>query len=247
MSLIKQNERVEDLQCNGGKIIQNPLWYNFANDPILLVNFAKIKKDATVCDLCSGSGIISILVALKSRAKQIFGIEIQECVAEVSQRSVMLNNLENKIKIFHGRIQDYEQFLSKGSVDVVFCNPPYFKKNESFLNENEIKAISRHEIELNLEDVIRVASELLNSKGQFYLVHRAKRIQEISFLCSKYDLSIKELMLVQSNAKCEPHLVLIKAVKQGEFGAKILPNLVLNNLDGSFTEEVNKLYLKQKL
>lgn len=247
MNLLNENERIEDLQCNGGKIIQNPDWYTFANDPVLLVNFAKVKKDAVVCDLCSGSGIISILVALKSKAKQIYGIELQECVAEMSQRSVKLNSLEQKIKIFQGRIQDYAKFLNKCSVDIVFCNPPYFKLNENFINENNVKALSRHEIELRLSDVVRVASELLNSKGHFYLVHQAKRIQEISYLCTKFDLAIKELMLVQADEHSEPHLVLIKAVKNGNAGTKILPNLKLNNLDGTFTEEVNKMYAKEKI
>ena len=247
MNLINQNERIEDLGCKGGKIIQNPKWYTFANDPILLVNFAKVKKDAIVCDLCSGSGIIAILVALKSRAKQIYGIELQECVAEMSQRSVQLNNLEEKIKIYQGKIQDYSKFLPKCSMDVVFCNPPYFKKGESFLCDNQIKSISRHEIELNLEDVIRVSNELLNSKGQLYLVHKAQRLQEILHICTKYNLYIKELMLVQAGEKVEPHLVLIKAVKNGNYGTKILPNLILNNPNGTFTEEVNKMYAKEEI
>ena len=242
MNLIKSDERVDDLQCKGAKIIQNPHLYTFANDPILLVNFATIKKRATVVDMCSGSGVIAMLVALKSDAKIVYGLEYQSVMAEMSERSVLLNNLQDRVKIICDKAQNYGKYIQKTSVDVVFCNPPYFKKNSKKTCDNAIKTIARHEEAITLEEVVKSASEMLNSKGVFYLVHQAQRIQEICSLCSKYSLAIKELMLVQANKQSEPHLVLIKAVKDGGQEMVVLPNLILNKKDGSFTTRVKKMY-----
>lgn len=244
---LRKNERIEDLQCNGLKIIQNPDMYTFANDPIILVNFAKIKKGAKVVDLCSGSGVIDILVAGKSRAEVVYGIELQECMAEMSERSVALNNMQEKIKIINAPIQDYAKYLRKAFADVVFCNPPYFKNENLAKKQNEIQKIARHEIKITLEDVVKVASELLNSMGEFYLVHQASRLQEICTLCSKYGISIKELLPIQAKQKNKIHLIVLRGVKGGGEYTEVLNPLVLNNPNGSFTEEVNKLYSKKSL
>lgn len=247
MNLVRSDERVDDLQCNGAKIIQNSNLYTFANDPILLVNFAKIKSNATVVDLCSGSGVIAILCAVKSDAKKIYAIEIQNVLAEMSERSVKLNNLCDRVKVINDDIKNYSKYLNRASVDVVFCNPPYFKKNSKKPCDNIVKTIARHETQTNLEEVVKIASELLNSKGSFYLVHQAERLQEICAVCSKNKLAIKELMLVQANKESLPHLVLIKAIKDGVQETKILQNLFLNKKDGTFTTIVNSMYNKKSI
>ncbi len=247
LNLVNNCERVDDLQFKGAKIIQNPNLYTFANDPILLVNFAKIKSSATVVDMCSGSGVIGILCALKSNAKIVYGIEIQQVMAQMSERSIALNNLTDRVRIINDDIKNYVKYIQKASVDVVFCNPPYFKKDTKKICDNNVKTIARHEIYLTLEDVIRVASEMLNSKGEFYLVHQAERLQEICALYTKYKLAIKQLMLVQSNREEKPHLVLVKAVKDGASGTEILPNLVLNKKDGTFTTKVQKIYKNKSI
>ena len=246
-SLIKSDERVDDLQVNGAKIIQNSNLYTFANDPILLVNFANIKKNATVVDMCSGSGVIALLVALKSSAKKVYAIEVQTVMADMCSRSVELNGLQGKIQVVCDKAQNYSKYITKASVDVVFCNPPYFKKNSKKVCENQIKTIARHEVEITLKEVIMCASEMLNSKGTFYLVHQAERLQEICAYCSKNNLAIKELMLVQANKQAKPHLVLIKAVKDGVQEVQVLPNLILNKKDGTFTTEVKKMYSRKSL
>ena len=247
LSLIKSNERVDDLQCNGLKIIQNPTLYTFANDPILLVNISKIKKNAKVVDLCSGSGVIAILVAGKSRASKVFGIELQECMADMSKRSVDLNNLNDRVQIINDRIQNYNKYMDKCSIDVVFCNPPYYKKDCLKTGDNQVRNIARHELELSLEDVVKVASELLNSKGEFYLVHQSLRLQEILFLCTKYRIGVKDITFVQANNKVNPHLVLIHGVKDAGYGLIVNKNIILNNPDGSFTIDVKEMYNKKSI
>lgn len=239
---LRDGETLEDLQINGAKIIQNHAYYTFANDPILLVNFARIKKNSVVVDLCSGSGIIALLVALKSQVNVVYGMEIQQVMADMAMRSVEINNLQNKVQIIQDRIQNYSTHLKKASVDVVFCNPPYFKVGSKKQCENDIKTIARHEVQVTLNEVVKVASELINSKGEFYLVHQVDRLQDICALCDKYKLAIKEMMLVQATQNKPPHLVLIKAVKDGANEVKILPNLILNNTNGSFTTKVIKMY-----
>lgn len=247
MSLIKSNERIDDLQCKGGKIIQNSQLYTFANDPILLVNFASIKKGAKVVDMCSGSGVISLLVALKSDAKVVYGLEIQNEMADMSKRSVELNNLQDRVHIICDAVQNYSKYIAKASIDVVFCNPPYFKKNSKKICDNSIKTIARHEVAITLQEVVMYASEMLNSKGVFYLVHQAERLQEICAYCNKYNLAIKELMLVQANKESKPHLAIIKAVKDGAQEMVVLPNLILNKKDGTFTTKVKKMYNKKSI
>lgn len=242
MNLLKNDERFDDLQINGGKIIQNSNLYSFSNDPILLTNFSRIKKNATVVDLCSGSGIIGLLVALKSDAKKIYCIEYQQVLAEMSERSVLANNLQNRVFIINDKIQNYKKYLQKSSIDVVYCNPPYFKISNEVMCNSDVKTIARHEVEVTLSDVIKTASELLNSKGEFYLVHRTERIQEICFLCSKFNFGIKRISFVKSRENASPHLILLQAIKDANCETKFDCDVVLNNPNGSFTKQVNKLY-----
>lgn len=227
MSLVRDDERLEALDIGDAHIIQNPNFYTFSSDAVLLANFVKAKKGAVVFDLCSGSGIVGLIIALKQNVKRVHLIEAQPCMADMSERSVVINNLQDKVFVKCCLIQDYAMHFSRCCADVVVCNPPYFKQGHKKQNENAVKSIARHEVLLNLEDVVRVASELLNSKGEFYLVHQTFRLQEIFSLCTKYNLAVKSVQMVQPKPSAPAHLVLIRAVKDAALELVMKQNIVL--------------------
>jgi len=242
-----EDERIDDLQCKGMKIIQNKRLYNFSTDPILLVNFSQIKKDSVVVDFCSGSGVIALLVAVKSQARKVYCVELQEALANMSQKSVILNGLEDKIEIINDSVQNINKYIKNQTVDIVFCNPPYSKKNSSINSPNEIINICRHEITITLKEIIENASNILKNKGILYLVHQVNRLEEIMVEMSGKNIHIKQLQLVQSFENSNPHLVLIKGIKNSKNGMEIMPNLVTNNPDGSYSQQVLKMYNKESL
>ena len=243
---LKENERIDDLEYKGLKIIQNMEGFCFGIDSVLLSDFAKdIKNGATVIDIGTGNGIISILLSAKTELKKIYGIEVQEEVAELASRNAKLNNLEEKIEIINKNIKDIFDLLSPNTIDAVVTNPPYMKIGTGNINENEKKNISRHEIKCNLEDIISISSKLLKSKGEFYMVHRAERIVDIFYLLRKYKLEPKRVRFIQPKIDRSPNLVLIKSVKNAGESLKIDKPLVIYDLKGKYTEEVLKIYNKK--
>jgi tRNA1Val (adenine37-N6)-methyltransferase len=211
---LKDSERIDDLQLNNLKIIQDKEGFCFGIDSILLSEFSKnIKENSRVLDLGSGTGIISILLCGKVKLKEIIGVEIQKEVYEMSQRSIKLNNLENKFKLINDNILNLNKYFEKNIFDVVVTNPPYKKENTGIKNENEKKLISRHEITAKLEDFISVGSMMLKDKGEFYMVHRPERLVDILTLMRKYKLEPKILKFACLNKKQIPKLILIKGIK----------------------------------
>ena len=211
---LKNNERIDDLQLNNFKIIQNKEAFCFGIDSILLTEFSKnIKTNSRVLDLGSGTGILSILLCGKTKLKEIIGVEIQKEVYEMSQRSIKLNNLENKIRLINDNILNLNKYFDSNSFDVIVTNPPYKKQNSGIKNQNEKKLISRHEITAKLEDFISIGSMMLKEKGEFYMVHRPERLVDILTLMRKYNIEPKLLKLTCINKDKVPKLVLIKGVK----------------------------------
>ena len=242
---LKENERIDDLEYKGLKIIQNTKGFCFGIDSVLLSDFAKnIKKDSIVVDLGTGTGIISLLLCKKTELKKIYGVEIQKEVAEMATRSIEINKLEEKFQIINKDLKNIFEDLNPNSIDVVVTNPPYMKLNTGAKNEEKRKLISRHEIECNLEDVIRVSYKLLKSNGEFYMVHRAERIVDIFSVMRKYRLEPKKIRFIQSNINKEPNLILIKAVKDAGNQLTLDKPLIIYNEDGSYTNEVLKIYNK---
>lgn len=240
-------DRIDDLQIGGLKLYQNDELYAFTSDAVLLANFDKVKKDAVVVDFGTGSGVIAILIAYKSKAKIVYGIEIQKVMADMASRSVALNKLGERVKIINDTIQNAPKILGQGSVDLVVCNPPYSKVGTCKVNENENAKISRHEVYVTLEEIFESASRILKSKGEFRMVHQATRLGEIIACANRYNFTLKKMRLVQSFANDKPHLVLFKFVKYGGLGVDVLPNLIMNNTDGTYTDEVREIYNKETL
>lgn len=244
---LKENERIDDLEYRGLKIIQNKNGFCFGIDSVLISDFAKrIKSNSIVADLGTGTGIISILVAGKTKAKKIYGVEIQNYVANMAKRSIILNNLSEKVSIINEDIKKIDIVLGIASCDVIITNPPYKKMGTGLLNEDMSKLISRHEIKCTLEDVIEKSFKVLKDRGEFYMVHRPDRLVDIIYIMRKNKIEPKEIRLVHSNENSEPKLVLIKGIKNARSELKIDKPLYIYNLDGTYTDEILEIYNKNR-
>ncbi len=242
---LKENERIDDLNFKGLKIIQNKEGFCFGIDSILLTDFAKhIKEHSTVIDLGTGTGIISILLCKKTKLKNIVGVEIQEEVYNMAKRSVKLNKLEDIFSLINTNIKNLKQLYNPKSFDVVVSNPPYKKINTGLTNKKEKNSISRHEIEATLEDFIEISSYLLKDKGEIYLVHRPERLVDILCIMRNYKIEPKQIRCVCPKKEKEPNLLLIKGIKNGKQFLKFEPNLYVYNEKGEYTQEILQIYNK---
>ena len=244
---LKENERIDDLEFKDLKIIQNKDGFCFGIDSILLTDFAKnIKQNLNIIDLGTGTGIIPILLYGKTKNNKFVGVEIQEEVADMANRSIKLNVLENEIKILNMNILDLTKKYKRGSFDVVTTNPPYKKINTGIVNENNKKLISRHEITASLEDFIKISSYLLKDLGEFYMVNRPDRLVDIFELMRKYKIEPKKIKFVYPNENKKTNLILIKGVKNGKQFLEFENNLYVYNEEGNYTDEILKIYNKIK-
>ena len=242
---LKENERIDDLEFKGLKIIQNERGFCFGIDSVLLSDFAKnIKKNSLVLDLGTGTGIIPILLCGKTELKKVIGVEIQEEVSDMAKRSSKLNNLEDRFQVLNEDILNLNKIYENQTFDAIVTNPPYKKKDTGIINEDERKIISRHEITANLEDFIKVSKDLLKDKGEFYMVHRPERLVDILSLLRKYKIEPKELRFVYSDINKPPKLVLIKGIKNSKSFLKVDKNLYIYDDKGNYTNEILKIYNK---
>lgn len=241
-----ENERVDDLQYEGLKLIQNKNGFCFGVDSVLLADFAKeIKRNSVVVDIGTGTGIIGLLLCKKTNLQKIYGVEIQKDVADMAKRSVSLNQLEEKFEIVNADICQIFDVLEPHSMDCVVTNPPYKKANTGIQNEDETQTIARHEVKCTLEDVIQQASKLLKDKGEFYMVHRAERLVDIMCVLRKYRLEPKKVRFVHAKPNEKPNLILVKAVKFANPFLKISEPLVIYDENGNETEEIRQIYGRQ--
>jgi len=247
MENLKENERIDDLEYKGLKIIQNIEGFCFGIDSILLADFAKeIKRNSRVIDLGAGTGIIGILLCAKTEISHMVGVEIQEEVYDIAKRNVKLNKLEEKFTLMNINIKELGKRQKIGKFDAIVTNPPYKKDNTGIQNENEKKLISRHEITANLEDFIRISSQLLKDKKDLYMVHRPDRLVDIITLLRKYKLEPKKLKLVYPKLEKEPNLILIKATKNAKPFLKVEKPLYVYKENGEYTDEILKIYGREK-
>ena len=239
---LKDNERTDDLQRNGYKIIQNEKKFCFGMDAVLLSGWAKVRQGETLLDIGTGTGIIPILLEAKSEGQHFTGLEIQEESADMAKRSVKLNGLEDKIDIICGDINDAPAIFKDTSFDVITTNPPYMIGKHGLTGDNRDKAIARHEIYCTLEDIIREGSSLLKDKGRFYMVHRPFRMVEIFATLTKYRLEPKRLKLVYPFVDKEPNMVLIEALKGGNSRLTVEKPLIVYKEPGIYTDEIYDIY-----
>ena len=237
-----EDERIDDLQRNGYRIIQKKKGFCFGMDAVLLSGFAQVKEGEVAVDLGTGTGIIPILLEAKTKGKHFTGLEIQEEVAEMAGRSVRLNQLENRVDIVRGDIKEASRLFGKASFDVVTSNPPYMNDNHGLKNPELPKAIARHEVFCTLDDVCREASLLLKSGGRFYMVHRPHRLAEIITALKTYKLEPKRMKLVHPFVDKEANMVLIEAVRGGRSMMKVEAPIIVYREPGVYTQEIYDVY-----
>ncbi len=239
---IREHERIDDLQRNGYRIIQNKKKFCFGMDAVLLSGFAQVKPGERVLDLGTGTGIIPILLEAKYEGKHYTGLEIQEDMAEMAARSVVLNGLEEKISIVEGDIRKAGEIFGLSVFDVVTSNPPYMNDSHGLKNPVLPKAIARHEVLCTLEDVVREAARLLRPGGRFYLVHRPHRLIEIITALTSHKLEPKRIKMVHPYADREANMVLIEAVRGGGSMVKVEAPVVVYREQGIYTDEIYEIY-----
>jgi tRNA1Val (adenine37-N6)-methyltransferase len=244
--VLREDEKIEDLQCNGLRIIQNKKWFCFGMDAVLLTNYCDVKNNSIIADLGTGTGIIPILLSGKRNYSKAYAIEIQKEVAEMARRSVALNDLQDKIEVLNIDLKEAIEHLQPNSFDAVISNPPYKLTNSGIINPTDKKAISRHEIKCTLEDVISTAAALLKQYGRFYMVHRPDRLADIMCLLRKYKLEPKQIRFVHPKVSAKPNMVLIRASKNGNPELKFDPPLYIYDDEGNYTDDVYKIYGMEK-
>lgn len=240
--MLKPNERIDDLQRNNYRIIQDPERFCFGMDAVLLSGFAKAKEGDHVIDLGTGTGIIPILMEAKTKASNLVGLEIQPESADMAQRSVELNHLEKKIRIVMGDIREASSIFGAATFDVVTSNPPYMTEHHGITNEKSPKAIARHELLCTLEDVICQAAKLLRPGGSFYMVHRPFRLADIMVLMREYHLEPKRMKLVYPYIDKDPNMVLIEGLRGGRPRMTVEKPLIVYKEPGVYTDEIYEIY-----
>ena len=239
---LKAGERLDDLQLKGYEIIQSPGRFCFGMDAVLLSSFAKVKRGEMALDLGTGTGILPILTEAKNEGERYIGLEIQEESADMARRSVLHNHLENKIEIVTGDIKEASTIFGAASVHVITTNPPYMIGEHGLKNENEALYIARHEALCTLDDILRESARLLKPKGRFYMVHRPFRLPEILAKMAKYGIEPKRMRLVYPHVDKEPNMVLVEGMRGAKPRMQVEPPLIVYNKDGSYTEELLKMY-----
>lgn len=235
-------ERLDDLQCDGLYLIQNPDKFCFGIDAVLLSNFVKVKKDGYAVDLCTGSGIVPILLSTKTKAKKITGIEIQSDIADMASRSVSYNKLNEKIDIINDDISNALKYIKHSCVDTVCVNPPYMKDMAAIKNPDLPLAIARHELLTDLESVINIANKLLKENGRFFMIHRPSRLSEIFASMKQNRIEPKRIRFIHSYIDSKANLVLIEGLKGSGVWLDVEPPLAVYKEKNVYTDEVLKIY-----
>lgn len=239
---LNPDERLDDLQRNGYKLIQNTKIFCFGMDAVLLCAFTRVEKGEEVLDLGTGNGVIPILLKGRTEGKHFTGLEIQDVNVNLARRSVQYNRIEDDVLIVQGDIKEASKIFGGASFDVVTTNPPYMNENHGLKNPESHKAIARHEILCTLEDVIREGTKVLKPGGRFNMIHRPHRLVEIIELMKKYKVEPKRIRMVHPFADKEANMVLIEGIRGAKPMVKIEPPLVIYESTGVYTEEVKNLY-----
>ena len=239
---LKATERIDELQRNGYRIIQDPSRFCFGMDAVLLTGFAHARQTDTLLDLGTGTGIIPLLMEAKYHCAHLTGLEIQPESADMAVRSVELNNLTDKISIVTGDIKEADKIFGSASFDCITCNPPYMIGQHGIVNPDAPKAIARHEVLCTFEDVAGQTAKLLKPGGHFFLVHRPFRLAEIITILVRYKLEPKRMQLVYPYVDKEPNMVLIEAVRGGRSRMSVEKPLIIFEKPGVYCPEITQIY-----
>ncbi len=235
---LDKDERIEDLQCQGLKIIQNKNLYTFTSDSVILANFINLKKEDVCVEIGTGCGVIAVLLSAKVEFKKIYAFELQPDMSKIAGKNIILNDLQEKIEVINDDIKNFKQHISPGHVSVVFSNPPYIHGNENF---NDSKSLARHDKTLSLNDLCKCASSILKFCGKFYMTFPANRSAEAIHCLIENNLEPKRMFFTE-NGKKESILFVVEAVKGGRHGVKVLPTLETNDLKGEYLKILHTKY-----
>lgn len=237
-------ERIDDLNLNGKKIIQNPEYFCFGIDSVLLANFVQSNSGKNIIvDLCSGSGVIPVIISQKKKYKSIYAVELQNEMYGLLTRNIEINGLKDNITPIHKNIKE---FNLREKVDIVVCNPPYKEVGTGVENDNNVKFIARHEKECTLEDVFECSSKILKQKGKLYLVHKPQRLTDLISCGRNYNLEPKKIRFVYPTVYSKPSIVLIEYVYYGGNEMNVLPPLIEYDHNGNYTKEIIEIYGSEK-
>lgn len=247
---IRKNERIDDLGINDLKIIQNKEYFCFGTDSVLLANFVKSENSNNVIlDLCSGSGVIPIILSAKKKYKKIFGVELQSEMYDLFDRNIKINNLEDSIISINENVKNIKDIrkkitsiMEKDKIDIITCNPPYKEIGTGLTTNHDVKTIAKCEVMCNLEDIFITSSKLLGKGGKLYLVHKPERLSDLIYFGRKYNLEAKEIRFVYPKINKKPSIVLISYRKDGGNETKVLGPLIEYNDDMSYTDEIYRIY-----
>lgn len=240
--MILEDEQLDDLQLNNLFLIQKRNGFKFGVDAVLLSDFAKNTRSKRTLDLCTGTGVVPILMSAKTNTPEFHAVEIQPQIADMAKRSVEYNSLGGRIKIVCGDLKNAVNIYGKASFDKITCNPPYMKKASAIVNDNDTLSVSRHEILCTLEDVIKTSAQLLIPKGRLYMVHRPSRLVDIICLMREYRIEPKCIRMVAPNPKKEPNLLLIEGMYCGGKELRFMNQLCIFDENGNYSDEINKIY-----
>lgn len=241
MITLGAGERLDDLMRSGRVIIQNENEFCFSMDSVLIAHFPKYKKNARVIDLGTGTGVIPLLIA--DEVKEICAVELNSRMAELARRNVELNGLTEKIFVMEGDYRKHREIFKAESFDAAIANPPYTPITNGEANKISGIARARHEFTATLEDVVTAARYVLKFHGAFYMIHLAARLCEIVDALHRHQMEMKRLRMIQPKAGRDANLIMLEAVVGANVGnLKILPPLIVHNDDGSYTDEIYKIY-----
>lgn len=239
---LKENERIDSLQRNGYSIIQDFTRFCFGMDAVLLSEFVKLKKGDDVLDFCTGTGVIPILLSAKTEAGHFTALEIQPEVADMAERSVLMNELSDKISVICGDLKDSKEIFAGTKFDAVTVNPPYMAASGALVNPDESKAVARHEIKCTLDDVLTQSAYVLKPNGHFFMVHKPERLAEIIVKMKERKIEPKRLRIVYPRVLGEPNMILIEGTKGGNPGMKVEKPLIIYEENGKYMPEVSRIY-----
>ena len=225
--LVREGERLDDLQLGGLELIQNPEKFCFGVDAVLLSDFVRVKPGETVLDMGTGNGIIPVLLSAKTQGSHFTGLEIQADTAQMARRSVLYNHLEERIDIVTGDIKEAADIFRPAFFDVITTNPPYMLAEHGLRNSDDSMAVARHEVLCTLDDILRESMRLLQDKGRFYMIHRPFRLAEILIKMNTYKIEAKRLQFVHPYADKEPTMVLIEGVRGAKSRVKVEPPIIM--------------------
>lgn len=240
---LKPDERIDQIAASKVQIIQSRDVFSFSIDAILLARFPRLPKKGKIVDMCAGNGAVGLLASAATRS-QIIEIELQERLAEMAKRSIKLNGLEEQMTVINDNLNKALDYINTSSVDLIFCNPPYFKlDDDSHINQNHHYTLARHELATNLDEIFETSKRLLKTNGHLAMVHRPERFFEIVDKMREHHLIPKRIQFVYPKDSQSANILLIDAIKDGKAGGEVfLPPLIVHDKDGDYTKEIQKIY-----